>query len=51
MFKEGGFAPEMRVKIFWFLTRTKNGTAVTSKVSATSARASASICDYERGER
>jgi hypothetical protein len=33
----------MRVRIFEFLTKTKNGTAVTSNVSATSASCSASI--------
>ena len=41
--REGGLAPEMRVRIFEFLTKTKKGTAVTSKVSATSASCSASI--------
>ena len=41
--REGGFAPEILVKILLFLTRTKKGTAVTSNVSATSASCSASI--------
>lgn len=41
--REGGLAPEMRVRILEFLTRTKKGTAVTSNVSATSGSSSASI--------
>ena len=41
--REGGFAPEIRVRILEFLTRTKKGTAVTSNVSAMSGSSSASI--------
>jgi hypothetical protein len=41
--RDGGLAPEMRVRILEFLTRTKKGTAVTSNVSATSGSSSASI--------
>jgi len=53
--RDGGFAPEIRVRIFEFLTRTKKGTAVTSKVSAMSGSSSASIwvvsiADYSGGE-
>jgi len=43
LFKEGGLAPEMRVRILLSFTRTKNGTAVTSNVSAKSPSSSASI--------
>jgi hypothetical protein len=41
--REVGLAPEIRVRILEFLTRTKKGTAETSNVSATSGSSSASI--------
>lgn len=41
--RDGGLAPEMRVRILESLTRTKKGTADTSNVSATSGSSSASI--------
>lgn len=41
--REAGLAPETRVRIFEFLTRTKKGTDETSKVSDTSGSSSASI--------